>query len=115
MRWWAQSGQDFAFPGGYFIGPGRLPGTAAFGPPRRPTDLLLAAVAEGGKAPRVTGRMRDGLIADLRFWRAGAMVLADGEPRADVLRKLVTDLVGTGVRTGGVTVWDVSALATAVT
>ncbi|MDI1459947.1 hypothetical protein QEZ54_03100 [Catellatospora sp. KI3] len=107
MRWWAQSGQRYAFPGGYFIGPGREPGTAAFGPPQRPTDLLLAAVAEGAKPPKVTGRMRDGLRADLRFWRAGALVLPDGEPRADVLRRLVTDLIGPGDRTGGVTVWPV--------
>lgn len=111
MHWWAQSGADYAFPGGYFIGPGRLPGTAVFGPPPRPTDLLLAAVAEGAKAPRVTARMRDGLLADLRFWRAGALVLSDREPRADVLRELVTDLVDAeGVRTGGVTVWDVGPL-----
>ncbi|MFC7763986.1 hypothetical protein ACFQY4_42760 [Catellatospora bangladeshensis] len=59
----------------------------------------------------MTGRMRDGLLADLRFWRAGALVLPDGAPRADVLRELVDDLVGDGVRTGGVTVWPVSELA----
>ncbi|GAA1361529.1 hypothetical protein [Catellatospora chokoriensis] len=113
MHWWAQSGADFAFPGGYFIGPGRLPGTATFGPPPRPTDLLLAAVAEGAKAPRVTARMRDGLRADLRFWQAGALVLSDREPRADVLRELVDDLLDDeGVRTGGVTVWDVASLVT---
>ncbi|MFD0595750.1 hypothetical protein ACFQZ4_28390 [Catellatospora coxensis] len=111
MHWWAQSGADYAFAGGYFIGPGREPGTAVFGPPPRPTDLLLAAVAEGARAPRVTARMRNGLIADLRFWRAGALVLSDREPRAEVLRKLVNDLMDTdGVRTGGVTVWDVGPL-----
>ncbi len=113
MHWSAQSGADFTFPGGYFIGPGRLPGTATFGPPPRPSDLLLAAVAEGAKAPRVTARMREGLIADLRFWRAGALVLSDREPRADVLRELVDDLVDDeGVRTGGVTVWNVAPLVT---
>lgn len=110
MHWWAQSGADFAFPGGYFIGPGTQPDSALFGPPPRPTDLLLASIADGAKVPKVTGRMRDGLIADLRFWRAGAMVLGDREPRVDVLRELVTDLVGEGVRTGGVTVWDVTDL-----
>ncbi|GAA2402962.1 glycosyl transferase [Catellatospora methionotrophica] len=116
MHWSAQSGADFAIPGGYFIGPGRLPGTATFGPPPRPTDLLLAAVAEGAKPPRVNARMRDGLIADLRFWRAGALVLSDREPRADVLRKFVNDLVDDdGVRTGGVTVWDAAPLVTPTT
>ena len=55
--------------------------------------------------------MSDGLIADLRFWRAGALVLSDREPRADVLRKFVDDLVDEkGVRTGGVTVWDAAPL-----
>ncbi|BCJ72319.1 glycosyl transferase [Catellatospora sp. IY07-71] len=113
MRWWAQSGAGFGFPGGYFIGPGREPGTALFGPPPRPTDLLFASIVKGAKVPEVTGRMREGLLADLRFWRAGALVLPDGAPRADVLRELVDDLVGGGVRTGGVTVWPVSELARA--
>lgn len=110
MRWWAQSGAGFSFPGGYFIGPGREPGSATFGPPPRPTDLLFASIAKGAKAPKVTGRMREGLLADLRFWRAGALVLPDGAPRADVLRELLDDLAGDGVRTGGVTVWPVSGL-----
>lgn len=113
MRWWAQSGAGFSFPGGYFIGPGREPGSATFGPPPRPTDLLFASVVKGAKVPKVTGRMRDGLLADLRFWNAGALVLPDGAPRADVLRGLVDDLVGEGTRTGGVTVWPVSDLASA--
>ncbi|GHJ50315.1 glycosyl transferase [Catellatospora sp. TT07R-123] len=110
MRWWAQSGQRYAFPGGYFIGPGRLPGTADFGPPPRPTDLLLSSIADGAKVPKVTGRLRDGLLADLRFWRAGALVLADGEPRADTFRRFITELVGPGEHTGGVTVWPVTSL-----
>ncbi len=111
MRWWAQSGAGFSFPGGYFIGPGRQPGTATFGPPPRPSDLLFNSIAKGAKVPKVTGRMREGLLADLRFWRAGALVLPDNAPRADVLRELVDDLVGDGERTGGVTVWPVSGLA----
>jgi hypothetical protein len=107
MRWSASTNLDVAIPGGYFFSPdGSTDKRASYGPPDRPTTALLLRVAESGDVPEITPEMRGDTWADLRYWRAAAVVLAP-HPREDALRRILDDLLGPGERVGGVWVWRV--------
>lgn len=115
IRWSAETGQDMPIPHGYFLGPKgdpKNPGdrTATFSPPWRPTVRFFDAIRRTGKIPKVTPQRRADAIEDLRYWRAGVVILAPGE-HADAFRRGMTELTGLRpTKVGGVWVWDVRAI-----
>jgi hypothetical protein len=120
MRWAAVAGLGFAVPGGYFIAPaGSGDRAAALGGTPRPTARRLSEAAGYQSAGVVSAADRAQALADLRYWRAGALVLAPAArardmpapPRDAALRDTVTELVGVQPQmTGGVWIWDVRSL-----
>lgn len=110
-----QVGADFGFPlaGGYFVGPVGPDQKAKYGAADRPTALLLAEVDKTGVPPTITDEVRAQAVADLRFWRADAMVLPPGRNR-QVLRETVSELLRDGGHAAeDVWVWDVRGLVAA--
>ncbi|HET9517989.1 MAG TPA: hypothetical protein VFO77_09715, partial [Actinoplanes sp.] len=106
-------GWEFAIPRGYFMGPVDPPDdrTGSWMAPRRPTSSLLQAVAQTGRRPVVIGADRQAAVADLRYWRAGVLVLGRHE-HADALGATVSDLLGRQPQQiGGARIWDVRDLA----
>src|SRR5690606_4047716 len=62
---------------GYFLGPTSPENPIArYGPPDRPTGLLLMEIAVTGLAPEVDETLRATTLDDLRFWQADALILA---------------------------------------
>jgi hypothetical protein len=112
IRWSAQTGHDMAIPRGYFLAPKNDPRrpddrTALFSARIRPTSQFFDNIRADGKVPVVTDKRRKDAVTDLRYWRAGAVVVAP-QPNARALVQGMTEL--TGVKptvTGGVWVWDV--------
>jgi hypothetical protein len=121
MQWSAVTGIGFAMPGGYFLGPTSATNSAAlWEAPVRPTSEKLKDAAAYGAAPVVTDADRARAVEDLRFWRAGVLVLAPltrkrGTPpplRDAALRETVTRLTGTQPAwVDGVWIWDVRAIS----
>jgi hypothetical protein len=127
LRWSAATGLDLPIARGYFLGPGppyvpgvtplrsdrnivrnATPGQAIFGAPKRRTSILLDTVQNTGKVPQVRAADRAAARADLRYWRASAVVLQPGSRNAAALWEATTELVGfSPVLTGGVWLWDV--------
>ncbi|WP_240943717.1 hypothetical protein [Micromonospora thermarum] len=113
LRWSAETGLEMPIARGYFLGPDTRPGrhrVALFGAPPRPTSDYFGLIRRTGAVPPITPRARVAAVDDLRYWRAGAVVLGP-HPYADALRRGMTEL--TGVRptyTGGVWLWDVREL-----
>ncbi|MFJ8577738.1 hypothetical protein [Micromonospora sp. NPDC093277] len=105
LRWSALTGQEFPIPGGYFIGPNKQ-GDGVFGAPNRPTSTLIYATMDANRVPAVTDENRRQAVEDLRFWRASVVVLGAG-PREQVLRELMTALLGPPQRVDDVWLWDV--------
>jgi hypothetical protein len=107
---------DFAFPRGYFLGPGVDPAhpdqlSAVYGAPPRPTSTLLEGVAFTGVLPPVGPVARAAARADLGYWRAAALILPFGVPHEEQLYRVTTELVGfPPTSVGGVWLWDVRAL-----
>ncbi|TWJ25083.1 hypothetical protein JD76_05244 [Micromonospora endolithica] len=113
LRWSADTGLAMPIARGYFLGPDTRPGrdrVALFTAPPRPTSAFFAEIRRTGAVPPITPQARVDAVDDLRYWRAGAVVL--GTPaHADALRRGMTEL--TGIRptyTGGVWLWDVRPL-----
>ncbi|MGC5033868.1 hypothetical protein [Micromonospora sp. DT229] len=113
LRWSAQTRLEMPIARGYFLGPDTRPGKdriALFGAPPRATSSFIATVRRSGEVPPVTAQDRREAIEDLRYWRAGAVVLAP-QPSAEALRQAMTALTGIEpVQTGGVWLWDVRPL-----
>ena len=111
LRWLVATQAQLRVADGYFLGPQSADSpVATFGPPSRPTSLLLLNVASTGTVPSVTPGMRQMFLDDLRFWRADALVLGPRGNR-EALRTAVDTLVGRGgVEVDDVWVWDVRDL-----
>ncbi|MEH0975081.1 hypothetical protein V6U77_28520 [Micromonospora sp. CPCC 205546] len=113
LRWSARTGLDMPIARGYFLGPDTRPGrdrVALFSAPPRPTSEFFAEIRRTGAVPPITPQARVDAVGDLRYWRAGAVVLGPHR-QADALRRGMTEL--TGIRptyTGGVWLWDVRPL-----
>jgi hypothetical protein len=108
MYWSASQGEDFAIPGGYFLGPKSATNDKSIiGAPARPTAILLGKVARTGKVPTIGPAAQAATRADLHFWRAAVLVLPPGD-NEEVLWKAVTNLLGFVPRwIDGLWVWDV--------
>ncbi|HEX5596559.1 MAG TPA: hypothetical protein VFX61_11180 [Micromonosporaceae bacterium] len=115
LRWAAQTRHELRFPHGYFLGPRndpKFPGdrTARFSPYWRPTAKFIDKINKTGRVPKVTAKERAEAVEDLRYWRAGVVILAPGK-RDEALRKGMTELTGVQPQQiGGVWVWDVRPL-----
>jgi hypothetical protein len=115
LRWSAYTGQDMRIAGAYALLPTQNPQepadrTAAFAPPWRPTSGLITAVRAGNPLPQVTDARREMTLADLRFWKAGVVVLTP-QPRDIEMLRAMSDLLGfRPTWTNGVWMWDVRNL-----
>ncbi|WP_143230920.1 glycosyl transferase [Actinosynnema sp. ALI-1.44] len=104
LHWQTEAGMGFPLAEGYFVGPGRGR-EGHYGAVRRPTSELLDAIARGER--RAIGPVqRDQALADLRFWRAGVVVLGPHE-RQEQLREACEALFGPGSYRGGVWTWRI--------
>ena len=113
MRWFALSGLDYAVPRGYFMGPANPPLTitGSWNAAPRPTSDLLRIAGAYGRMPVVTVSDRMSAIADLTYWRASVVVLVPGTPHHDLLRSIITELLGKAPQSvGGVQLWDVRSV-----
>ncbi|MET8149469.1 hypothetical protein ACIBSW_15490 [Actinoplanes sp. NPDC049668] len=110
MRWFALSGLDYSVPRGYFMGPA-ADGTGSWNAAPRPTSDLLRIAGAYGRMPVLTDADRQDAITDLTYWRAAAVVLVPGTPNHDLLKSVVSGLLGGAPReVGGVLLWDVRSL-----
>lgn len=106
LHWQTTADLGFPIPGGYFNGPYGPDRVGIYGPVPRATSALLREVARTGRIPPIGPAQRRAAWEDLRFWRAGALVLPP-QPRAEALRVTVQRLLGTSGRwVGGVWVWQ---------
>ncbi|GAA1589088.1 glycosyl transferase [Actinoplanes couchii] len=115
LRWTAVTGQDMRIAGAYALLPNENPQnpgdrTAMFAPPWRPTSGLIASIRGGNPVPVITDARREMALADLRFWKAGVVVLTPQTRDIEMLRAM-SDLLGfRPTWTGGVWMWDVRNL-----
>ncbi|MGG8408157.1 dolichyl-phosphate beta-glucosyltransferase [Streptomyces sp. 12297] len=94
LHW--QVRQDFGFrlPGGYFNGPWGPDRIGIYGATPRHTSNMLGDVRGGKEPPQIGPDWQAQARADLDWWKAGALVLPDGEERAEELKQVVTELLG---------------------
>ncbi|MGY4910102.1 hypothetical protein [Micromonospora aurantiaca (nom. illeg.)] len=115
LRWSAETRLDMPLARGYFLYPDTRPGgdrIALFTAPPRPTSTFFETVRRTDAVPPITPQDRVAAVDDLRYWRAGAVILDPRLPQAEALRRAMTELSGiTPRRTGGVWLWDVRPLA----
>jgi hypothetical protein len=115
LRWTAETGHELRIAGAYALLPAQNPQdprdrTAMFAPPWRPTSGLMASIKQGNPIPEITDTRREMTLADLRFWKAGAVVLAPQTRDIEMLRTM-SDLLGFRPSwIGGAWVWDVRHL-----
>ncbi|MFF5175593.1 hypothetical protein ACFY3U_23610 [Micromonospora sp. NPDC000089] len=115
LRWAARTRTEMPIARGYFLAPDTRPRApeprvALFTAPPRPTSSLLKGVARTGQVPPITPQDRAAAVDDLRYWRAGVVVLAP-QRNADALRRVATELTGIApTQAGGVWIWDVRPL-----
>jgi hypothetical protein len=115
LRWSADTHQDMRIAGAYALLPNQNPldptdRTALFSPPWRPTSGLMASIKQGNPIPEITDTRREMTLADLRYWKAGAIVLTPQERDIEMLRAM-SDLLGfQPTWMGGAWVWNVRFL-----
>jgi hypothetical protein len=115
IRWSAQTGQEMRIPRGYFLAPKNDPRrpydrSALFSARIRSTSLFFDNIRREGKIPVVTPRRRADVVRDLRYWRAGVVILAP-QKYDKQMRDAMTQLTGIKPRVErGVWVWDVRKL-----
>jgi hypothetical protein len=115
LRWSAYTRQNMRIAGAYALLPNQNPldpadRTALFSPPWRPTSGLMASIKQGNPIPEITNTRREMTLADLRYWRVGAIVLTPQEQDDEMMRAM-SDLLGfQPTWTGGAWVWNVRAL-----
>lgn len=106
--WSAETRTEMAIPSGYFLGPtSESDAQGIWGPPPRPTALLLNSVASTGRVHILTEADRLAMLDDLRYWRASVVVVGERTPGVDQLRATLEQLLGPGTRRDGVWLWDV--------
>ncbi|MFI7547852.1 hypothetical protein [Actinoplanes sp. NPDC049599] len=115
MRWSAYTGQDMRIASAYALLPNQNPldptdRSALFAPPWRPTSGLMTSIKQGNPIPEITETRREMTLADLRYWKAGVVVLTPQVRDIEMLRAM-TDLLGfQPTWTGGAWIWNVRNL-----
>ena len=93
MRWQMAAGLRFNINGGYILSPFNAERDGWYTPPSRYTEVIFAEAAQG-QTRALTDQDRAAAVADLRQWRADAVVLVAGTPGEETLRATVSDLYG---------------------
>ncbi len=112
----ARANLGFAFPRGYFLGPGEDPAHpgqlgARYDAPYLPTSSLLEGVADTGVVPALGPADSANALHDLRYWRAAALILPFDSDHEYQLYQVTSQLVGfRPVPVGGVWLWDVRGI-----
>ncbi|MFG1677813.1 hypothetical protein [Micromonospora sp. NPDC049282] len=107
INWGSAALTGFAVPQGYFLGPtSPTDDTGRWGTPPRPTAVLLTAIGAGTRPPTVSAAERDQALADVRWWRADAVVLPRHAHEAE-LKAFLDACFGPGQRVRDVWLWDV--------
>jgi hypothetical protein len=110
MRWATAANAAFAIPEGFFIGPYAAGGRASIGIYPRPTSELLKGVERTGTVPPITAEEQAAARADLAYWNASCVVVADDhQPHAAELRQTLAALFGPGQHVSDVTIWRFGA------
>ncbi|MFJ8581606.1 hypothetical protein [Micromonospora sp. NPDC093277] len=114
LRWAAETRLGMPLARGYFLYPDTRPGAgrvALFTAPPRPTSSFFITIRRTDGVPPIKPQDRVAAVSDLRYWRAGAVILDPRLRQADALRLGMTALTGIEpVSTGGVWLWDVRPL-----
>jgi hypothetical protein len=114
LRWAAETGLELPLARGYFLYPDTRPGrgrVALFTAPPRPTSTFFTTIRTTGGVPPITPSDQVAAVDDLRYWRAGAVILDPGLRQADALLRGMTALTGIEpTYAGGVWLWDVRPL-----
>ena len=115
LRWSAFTGHDMRLANAYALLPQENPGdpshgTAMFSPPWRPTSSMMSSIKQGNPVPEITDIRREMTIADLRYWKAGVVVLAPQPHDIDMLRTMSALLGFRPVWSGGAWIWDVRTI-----
>ncbi|MFD2768398.1 hypothetical protein [Micromonospora eburnea] len=114
LRWAAETRLGMPLARGYFLYPDTRPGrgrVALFTAPPRPTSSFFITIRRTGGVPPITPQDQVAAVTDLRYWRAGAVILDPRLRQADALGRGMTALTGIEpVFTGGVWLWDVRPL-----
>ncbi|MGR6322703.1 hypothetical protein Q2K19_12025 [Micromonospora soli] len=114
LRWSAETRLAMPLARGYFLYPDTRPGAgrvALFSAPPRPTSTFFHTIRTTGGVPPITPQDRVAAVDDLRYWRAGAVILDPRVRQADALARGMSELTGLEPRfTGGVWLWDVRPL-----
>ncbi|GIJ27832.1 glycosyl transferase [Micromonospora qiuiae] len=108
--YWGSAGlTGFAVPEGYFLGPiSATDATGRWGVDPQPTADLLTAVSKGERDTTVGPAEITQARADVRYWKADAVVLPDrGARRHEALKTVLDALYGPGRRVDDVWLWDV--------
>jgi hypothetical protein len=112
IRYGSAADVGFAVPSGYFLGPvSPDDDTGRWGAPPRPTWALLTKVKAGGDEPVAIGDPeRANAVADLRYWKADAVVLSTNGGTDVKLLLALEALLGPATRVEDVWLWDVRPL-----
>ena len=99
----------FPVPRGYFMGPQNAPADdrGSWSPPPRFTVTVLDQLRRTGTLPPISVDLRRAMLADLRYWHAGVVVLLPDMPHQAAVRGVLADVLGTPEDYGGVAVWRV--------
>jgi hypothetical protein len=109
MIWQKAANYEFDIKDGYHLARGPN-GKGRWGEPSRATDKIVNQVAGDGLVPVVSAAMREQTRADLAYWKADCVVVAD-QRYGNEMQRTLTDLLGVQpVRAGGVWAWDVRKL-----
>ncbi|MDG6101512.1 hypothetical protein Daura_39385 [Dactylosporangium aurantiacum] len=109
MRWAVDARIDFKIAGGYFLAPdpNDPEHRAMFGPTYPPTWSLLGQVGNDGVVPVLAPEQIAQARADLAYWKADRVILADGHGNSDAIRQTADQLFGPGEHIADVWVWKV--------
>lgn len=114
LRWSAETRLELPLARGYFLYPDTRPGAdreALFTAPPRPTSSFFTQIRKTDAVPPITPQDRVAAVDDLRYWRAGVVLLDPRLHQAGALHRGMTELTGiTPTFTGGVWLWDVRPL-----
>lgn len=115
MRWVSLTHLEFTVPRGYFMGPANPPSdrTGSWNAPARYTSTLLANVRQYGRVPTLSAADKSRILADMKFWRAGVVVLVPDSRNGSALLATLTEALGKPTFVGGVQVWDMRYLPVA--
>ncbi|MEU7874098.1 glycosyl transferase [Dactylosporangium sp. NPDC049140] len=109
LTWQMAADMNFRMPEGYFMGPIGPDNVATNEPPPGPVTSVLLDVTHSGKAVTLTPAQQAEMLAQLRTWKADAIVVYRTEALPQ-LRETLDPLLGTGRQVEDVWLWDVRSL-----